>query len=156
MPDMVTLMAVLPSMPADARVQERIFAFLTDPTAHPHVRRIDTHAASVFLEGERALKVKRAICFPYLDYSTLAKRKAACEQEIAINRRFAPQIYRRVIPITQDSQGSLSIDGEGTPVEYAVEMARFYESRTIDHLAGSRIRLDFNDLSKQVEVLTFM
>jgi aminoglycoside phosphotransferase family enzyme len=50
----------------------------------------------------------------------------------------------------------LSIDGEGTPVEYAVEMARFYESRTIDHLAGGRIRLDFNDLSKQVEVLTFM
>jgi len=128
-------MAVLPSMPADARVQERIFAFLTDPTAHPHVRRIDTHAASVFLEGERALKIKRAIRFPYLDYSTLAKRKAACDQEIAINRRFAPQIYRRVIPITQDGQGSLSIDGEGPPVEYAVEMTRFDESRTIDHLA---------------------
>ena len=122
-------------MAADSRVQERVFAFLTDPTTHPHVRRIDTHAASVFLEGERALKIKRAIRFPYLDYSTLAKRKAACEQEIAVNRPFAPQIYRRVIPITQDSQGSLSIDGEGTPVEFAIEMTRFDESRTIDHLA---------------------
>ena len=122
-------------MAADPRVQERVFGFLTDPTIHPHVHRIDTHAASVFLEGERALKIKRAICFPYLDYSTLAKRKAACEQEITINRRYAPQIYRRVIPITQDSQGSLSIDGEGTPLEYAIEMVRFDESRTFDHLA---------------------
>ena len=123
------------STTTDSRVQERVFAFLTDPATHPQVHRIDTHAASVFLEDKRALKIKRAVRFPYLDYSTLAKRKAACEQEITINRRFAPQIYRRVIPITEDSQGSLSIDGEGTPVEFAIEMARFDESRTIDHLA---------------------
>ncbi|KQW22006.1 DNA-binding protein [Afipia sp. Root123D2] len=122
-------------MTADSHDQERVFAFLTDPATHPQVHRIDTHAASVFLEGKRALKIKRAIRFPYLDYSTLAKRKAACEQEITISRRFAPQIYRRVIPITEDSQGSLSIDGEGTPVEFAIEMVRFDESRTIDHLA---------------------
>jgi aminoglycoside phosphotransferase family enzyme/predicted kinase len=122
-------------MTADTRVQERVFAFLTDPATHPQVHRIDTHAASVFLEGERALKIKRAIRFPYLDYSTLAKRKAACEQEITINRRFAPQIYRRVVPITQDSEGSLSVDGQGTPVEFAIEMTRFDESRTIDRLA---------------------
>ena len=123
------------STTADSRVQERVFAFLIDPATHPQVHRIDAHAASVFLEGERALKIKRAIRFPYLDYSTLVKRKAACEQEITINRRFAPQIYRRVVPITEDSQGALSIDGEGTPVEFAIEMARFDESRTIDHLA---------------------
>jgi aminoglycoside phosphotransferase family enzyme/predicted kinase len=122
-------------MTADSRLQERVFAFLTDPATHPQVHRIDTHAASVFLEGERALKIKRAIRFPYLDYSTLAKRKAACEQEITTNRRFAPQIYRRVVPITEDSQGSLDIDGKGTPVEFAIEMTRFDESRTIDHLA---------------------
>ena len=76
---------------------------LTDPAVHPHVRRIDTHAASVFLEGERALKIKRAVRFPYLDYSTLAKRKAACDEEMRINRQFAPQIYRRVVPITADA-----------------------------------------------------
>ena len=56
--------------------------------------RIDTHAASVFLAGERVLKVKRAVRFPFLDYSTLDKRKAACEAELAINRRTAPDIYR--------------------------------------------------------------
>lgn len=118
-------------------MQERVFAFLADPATHAHVDRIDTHGASVFLEGDRALKIKRAIRFPYLDYSTLEKRKAACEQEINVNRRFAPQIYRRVVAITLNDEGSLSIGGAGTPVEYAVEMARFDERQTIDHLAES-------------------
>ena len=66
-----------------SHMQERVFAFLTDPAAHPLVHRIDTHAASVFLEGDRALKIKRAVRFPYLDYSTLEKRKAACEWRCA-------------------------------------------------------------------------
>src|SRR5512143_1656367 len=122
------------STAADARMQENVFAFLTDPATHPHVRRIDTHAASVFLEGTRALKIKRAIRFPFLDYSTLEKRKAACDEEIKINRQFAPQIYHRVVPITQGCDGSLDVDGKGTPVEYAVEMRRFDERQTIDHL----------------------
>lgn len=119
-----------------SQMQERVFAFLTDPATHGDVQRIDTHAASVFLEGGRALKIKRAVRFPFLDYSTIEKRKAACDEELKINRRFAPQIYRRVVPITQRSDGSLSIDdGNGTPVEYAIEMARFDERQTIDHLA---------------------
>ena len=120
---------------ADNEMQDKVFAFLADPARHGEVRRIDTHAASVFLAGDRALKVKRAVRFPYLDYSTLAKRKAACEDELRISRPFAPQIYRRVVPITQGADGSLAIDGEGTPVEYAVEMTRFDERQTLDHLA---------------------
>jgi len=123
------------STTAGSGAQESVFAFLTDPAAHPLVHRIDTHGASVFLEGDRVLKIKRAIRFPYLDYSTLAKRKAACDEEIRINRQFAPQIYRRVVAITQGSNGALSIDGDGTPVEFAVEMNRFDERQTIDHLA---------------------
>ncbi len=123
------------STPATPLTQEIVFAFLTDPATHPHVQRIDTHAASVFLEGDRALKIKRAIRFPYLDYSTLEKRKAACDEELRISRPFAPQIYRRVVPITKGGDGSLEIDGRGTPVEYAVEMTRFDERQTIDHLA---------------------
>src|ERR1700750_1941026 len=100
-------------MPGNADVQDKVFSFLTNPATRPGVHRIDTHAASVFLEGTRALKVKRAVRFPYLDYSTLAKRKAACDEELKINSQFAPQIYRRVIPITQGDDGSLSIDGDG-------------------------------------------
>jgi len=122
---------------AEQGSQERVFSFLTDPVTHPDVCRIDTHAASVFLEGTRALKVKRAVRFPYLDYSTLAKRKAACDEEMKVNRQFAPQIYRRVVPITQESNGSLSVDGDGIPVEFAIEMTRFDERQTIDHLAES-------------------
>jgi aminoglycoside phosphotransferase family enzyme/predicted kinase len=120
---------------ADAGMQERVFGFLTDPATHQQVHRIDTHAASVFLEGDRALKIKRAVRFAFLDYSTLEKRKAACDEEIRINCQFAPQIYHRVVPITQNALGSLAIDGDGTPVEYAVEMTRFDERQTFDHLA---------------------
>jgi uncharacterized protein len=121
----------------DIRTQESVFAYLADPQRHPDMRRIDTHAASVFLEGDRALKIKRAVRFPFLDYSTLAKRKAACDEEIRINRPFAPQIYRRVVAITRNEDGSLGLDGGGTPVEFAIEMARFDERQTIDHLAES-------------------
>lgn len=124
-----------PSTQDDVAIQERVFAYLTDPVAHPGTLRVDTHAASVFLEGDRALKIKRAVYFPFLDYSTLEKRKAACEEEIRINRPFAPEIYRRVVAITQGPDGSLSVDGDGAPVEFAVEMSRFDEQRTLDHLA---------------------
>ena len=122
-------------MTVDSRMQERVFAYLTDPAAHPLIHRIDTHAASVFLEGDSALKIKRAVVFPYLDYSTLQKRKAACDEEMRINRQFAPQLYRRVVPITQSKDGALDIGGDGTPVEYAIEMTRFDERQTFDHLA---------------------
>src|ERR1700732_1309578 len=115
-------------MDETAKAQEEVLAFLADPATYgggvEKVRRIDTHAASVFLAGPRALKIKRAGRFPFLDYSTLAKRKAACEAEMRVNRPFAPQIYHRVVAITRDRSGSLSIDGDGTPVEYAVEMTR--------------------------------
>lgn len=121
--------------------QERIFAALTDSAKHPGVTRIDTHAASVFLDGERALKIKRAVRFPFLDYSTLERRRAACEEEIRINRPLAPQIYHRVVAITEEPDGSIRVDGRGRPIEYAVEMSRFDESRTLDHLARAG-RLD--------------
>ena len=77
--------------------QDEVLAFLADPAAHggEKVQRIDTHAASVFLAGTRALKIKRAVRFPFLDYSTLAKRKQACEAELAVNAPYAPEIYRR-------------------------------------------------------------
>ncbi|HWF94535.1 MAG TPA: DNA-binding protein, partial [Xanthobacteraceae bacterium] len=83
------------------------------------VKRIDTHAASVFLAGTRALKIKRAVRFPFLDFSTLEKRKAACEAELEVNRPFAPQIYRRVVAITREPGGALALDGSGQPVEWA-------------------------------------
>src|SRR3954470_6630715 len=95
--------------------QKAVFDLLADPATHDGagVKRIDTHAASVFLAGERAFKVKRAVRFPFLDYSTLEKRKAACEAELRVNRPFAPEIYRRVVPITRAADGQLALDGTG-------------------------------------------
>jgi aminoglycoside phosphotransferase family enzyme len=120
--------------------QDAVFEWLGRASTHSGapVTRHDTHAACVFLAGDRALKVKRAVRFPFLDYSTLGKRKAACEAELAVNRRFAPKLYRRVVPITRETNGSLALNGPGVPVEWAVEMARFDESQTLDHLADRR------------------
>jgi aminoglycoside phosphotransferase family enzyme/predicted kinase len=117
--------------------QEPVFALLAEPATHggAPVKRIDTHAASVFLAGDRAWKVKRAVRFPFLDYSTLDKRKAACEAELEVNRPFAPEIYRRVVPITREADGRLALGGPGTPIEWAVEMRRFREDATLDRLA---------------------
>ena len=117
--------------------QDEVLAFLADPATHggQKVRRIDTHASSVFLTVDRALKVKRAVRFPFLDYSTLEKRKAACEAELKVNAPYAPQIYRGVVAITRDAGGKLAVGGSGVAVEWAVEMARFDENCTLDHLA---------------------
>jgi uncharacterized protein len=57
------------------------------------VRRIDTHGAIVFLAGTRAYKLKRAVRFPYMDFSTPAKRLKACRAEVRLNRRTAPELY---------------------------------------------------------------
>src|SRR5260370_29226291 len=103
----------------DSDCQEAVFALLADTATHggAAVERIDTHAASVFLAGDRAFKVKRAVRFPFLDYSTLEKRKRACEAELEVNRAFAPDIYLRVVPITRAADGRLALDGDGPPVE---------------------------------------
>ena len=117
--------------------QEPVWALLGNPATHDGhaVKRIDTHAASVFLAGARAFKIKRAVRFSFLDFSTLAQRKEACDAEIAVNRAFAPEIYRRVVAITRAPDGALALGGSGEPVEWAVEMRRFDEARTLDNLA---------------------
>ena len=119
------------------QLQQEVFAFLADPATHGgnEVKRIDTHAASVFLAGHRALKVKRAVRFPFLDYSTLDKRRRACAAELEVNRPLAPQIYLGVVPVTRAADGRLALGGAGTPVEWVVEMHRFDETQTLDCLA---------------------
>ena len=100
-------------------------------------KRIDTHCSVVFLGSARALKIKRAVRLPFLDYSTLEKRKRACEEELSVNAANAPEIYRRVVSITRGG-GDFEIDGAGTPVEWAVEMARFDEEQTLDRIASAK------------------
>jgi aminoglycoside phosphotransferase family enzyme/predicted kinase len=118
--------------------QAKVFAFLADPSVHPlsePVVRIDTHAAVVFLAGRDAYKVKRAVKFPFLDYSTLGKRRTACEAELAVNRPNAPGIYLGVVPLTS-AGGKLSINGGGEVVEWLLHMQRFDENETLDKVAA--------------------
>jgi aminoglycoside phosphotransferase family enzyme/predicted kinase len=125
-------------MSDEAENQDDVLAFLADPATYggASVKRIDTHAASVFLTKDRALKIKRAVKFPFLDYSTLEKRKDACEAELKVNAPYAPEIYRGVIAITRDRSGKLALGGDGKPIEWAVEMRRFDENCTLDHITN--------------------
>src|SRR6187200_1228453 len=100
------------------RMQDAVFNLLGNASCYGNdleVHRCDTHAAAVFLAGDRALKVKKAVRFPFLDYSTLEKRQVACSAELEVNRRFAPQLYRRIVPVTRESNGRLALDGQGQP-----------------------------------------
>jgi aminoglycoside phosphotransferase family enzyme len=120
--------------------QSAVFNFLSDPATHhliSPVRRFDTHGACVFLAGDHAYKIKRAVSFPYMDFSTIEKRKIACENEIAVNHRNAPELYIGVVPITRDTAG-LRIGGKGQVVEWAVHMRRFDEEQTLDRLADKK------------------
>ncbi|MCP4183002.1 MAG: AAA family ATPase [Hyphomicrobiales bacterium] len=117
--------------------QTDVIEFLADADNYPGVdivQRIDTHAAVVFLAGSRAYKIKRQVVYPFLDFSTLEKRRLVCENEIKVNQDNAPQIYNKVIPITVETDGSLKIDGTGKVVEWAVRMVRFDENLTLDRV----------------------
>lgn len=117
--------------------QSEVLEFLADARTHglsTQPIRIDTHGAVVFLAGENAYKVKRAVKFPFMDLSTLAKRKASCAAEIAVNTADAPTIYLGAVPITR-GKDSLELGGAGEAVEWAVHMRRFDEQQTLDHVA---------------------
>jgi aminoglycoside phosphotransferase family enzyme/predicted kinase len=118
--------------------QRTIIDFLSSPGAHGGraVERVETHASVVFLAGDTAYKLKRAVRYEYLDFSTPERRNAMCEAEFALNRRFAPQLYRGVVPVTQEPSGALSIDGTGTPVDWLLVLQRFDQEQLCDRLAS--------------------
>lgn len=124
----------------DASAQSEVIDFLGRPEAYgpgvDQVERIDTHGAVVFLAGERAYKLKRAVKYSYLDYSTVEKRRRLCEAELALNRRTAPELYLAVEPVTRDVGGGLSIGGTGEAVDWLVTMRRFDQADLLDHMAA--------------------
>lgn len=124
-----------------ADIDPEIAEFMSDPRVYRmreelDVKRVDTHAAVVFLAGRYAFKIKKPVDLGYLDFSTLEKRKAALEKELTLNQRTAPHIYHHVRPITRDRDGDLRIGGDSADaVEWALEMARFDESRVLGAMA---------------------
>ncbi|MGI9499658.1 MAG: AAA family ATPase [Geminicoccaceae bacterium] len=119
--------------------QKEVIAFLNNGQAFGlpdlPVERIDTHAAIVFLIGDRAYKLKRAVRYSFLDFSTVDKRHRILEAEYRLNTRTAPELYRRLIPITRDHAGRLILEGEGEVVDWLLEMRRFDQAALLDHLA---------------------
>lgn len=117
-------------------------AFLSSPAAFgggiapDRVERIDTHGAHLFLAGGEVLKIKRAVRYSYMDFSTLERRRAACAREVEINRPHAPMIYRGLVAITREAGGALAVGGSGEPVEWAVRMARFPEEQILSNRAA--------------------
>src|SRR5688572_7590184 len=118
--------------------QAAVVEFLSSPSAHggAAVERIETHASIVFLAGASAWKLKRAVQYDYLDFSTADRRRAMCEAELRINRRTAPDLYRRVVAVTRESDGSLALGGRGGAVDWVLEMARFDQDGLFDRLAA--------------------
>ncbi|MGJ3259356.1 MAG: AAA family ATPase [Rhodospirillales bacterium] len=98
-------------------------------------RIVTTHISIVFLSGDRVIKLKRAVKFPFLDFRTLEARHEACLREVEINRRTAPAIYKGVLPVTRDNDG-LELDGGGEAIDWVVDMRRFDESLLFDRLAA--------------------
>ena len=95
---------------------------------------IETHISWVFLGAAEVFKVKRPVDVGFLDFTTLEKRREACDAEVRLNRRLAPEIYIDVVPITVDDTGVHRIAGEGTVVEWAVHMRRLARERRADEL----------------------
>ncbi|MEQ8966215.1 MAG: AAA family ATPase [Azospirillaceae bacterium] len=138
-----------------------------EPLAGPvdRVERIETHAAVVFLAGDRVLKLKRAVDYPYMDLADAARRGRACRAEVALNRRTAPSIYRGIRPVLRDGAGGARLgdliedpDPDRPPegpeadaaVDWVVEMRRFDRDAMLDSLAEAG-RLDAATVERLAE-----
>ena len=107
------------------------------PDFYPHrpqaVELVQTHISFVFIAGDLVYKVKKAVDFGFLDFTTLEKRKFFCEEELRLNRRLAPETYLEAVAIGQDRSGELRL-GAGGPVEYAVVMRKLPLERMLKKL----------------------
>lgn len=130
---------------------------LSDPAAFDtppgKIETIETHISWLILTDRYAYKIKKPLRLEFLDFGTLERRKFFCEEEIRLNRPFAPDIYLDVIAITEDG-GQLRFGGHGKPVEYAVRMNRFDVSLRLDRQlkAGKLTAGDMQELGRAIAV----
>lgn len=114
-------------------------------SAYPYeVKRVDyvdTHISQIFLAGEYVYKVKKDVKFSFLDFSTLAKRREHCKDELTLNRRLCRSMYLEVVPVTKKGQ-EYQFEGDGEIIDYAVKMRRMPAERRMD------ILLENNEVSE--------
>ncbi|MDH4073904.1 MAG: AAA family ATPase, partial [Gammaproteobacteria bacterium] len=108
---------------------------LRDPGAFPHeagdIELVETHISWLLLAGDFAYKIKKPLTLDFLDFSSLEKRRFYCEEELRLNRPWAPDIYLEVVPISR-RDGRVRIGGDGEIVEYALRMRRFEQALRLD------------------------
>ncbi|MEW6630132.1 MAG: AAA family ATPase [Pseudomonadota bacterium] len=117
--------------------QDAVVELLRTPATYGEVdpvELVETHISRVFLVGQHAFKLKRAVKLPYVDFSTPELRLAACQKEVDLNSLTAPGLYVGVRRITRDGDG-FALDGSGELVDAAIEMVRFDQSRLLDQMA---------------------
>jgi aminoglycoside phosphotransferase family enzyme/predicted kinase len=135
--------------------QRRLIEALRDPACYPHaaphVRVIETHISYVILTGTFAYKIKKRVNLGFLDFTTLAKRKLFCDEELRLNSRLAPDIYLEVVPIFATS-GTPRIGEGGQVVEYAVRMREFAQEALADRaiVRGELAAAHIDALAQQV------
>ncbi|MGB7930889.1 MAG: AAA family ATPase [Gammaproteobacteria bacterium] len=123
-------------MPQD---QVTLINALQDPALFDHyvgdIRLIETHISWVILTGEFVYKIKKAVNFGFLDFSTLEKRHFYCEEEVRLNRRFAPGLYLDVVAVRGGAEHP-SLQRDGRPIEYAVRMRQFSQHALLSAMAS--------------------
>jgi uncharacterized protein len=121
----------------DSRKGESLIRAMMEPAFYPQppaeVTHKETHISHLFFAGDLVYKVKKAVRFSFLDYSTLARRHYYLQQELQLNRRLAPSVYLGVIPIARDESG-WRLGGWGEPREYTLVMRRLPEKRMLPFL----------------------
>jgi len=117
--------------------QDSLVAAMGEPSFYPkppaEVTHKETHISYLFFAGDLVYKLKKAVRFPFLDYSTLARRRFFLNEELRLNRRLAPSVYIGLMPITQD-EGGWRLGGWAEPAEYALVMRRLPEKRMLPFL----------------------
>ncbi len=111
---------------------------LLDPATYPHpvaeVELVHTHLSVIALTGEYAYKLKKPVDYGFVDFTTLEKRRAACEAEVRLNQRAAAELYLGVVPLVR-AAGGYRFGGEGEVVEWAVRMRQFDPGQQLDRVA---------------------
>ena len=117
-------------------VQKQVVEALMKPEAYDEdpgsIEMVQTHISFVFLTRNFVYKVKKAVNFGFLDFTTLEKRRFFCEKELELNRRLCEDMYLEVVSINRSN--AIKIKGEGETVEYAVKMKRMPQEKMLSKL----------------------
>ncbi len=104
------------------------------PSSTTSVELIQTHISWVFLADDHVYKLKKPVQFEFVDFSTAALRRQACDDELRLNRRLAPDVYLDVLPVYHDQQGQPTWEPSGDPIDWVVHMRRLPANRMMDHV----------------------